>query len=453
MDFSVIILAAGKGTRMRSTLPKVLSQLAGRPLLQHVVQTADVLGSVSTHVVYGFGGDLVREKMANFDLQWALQDKQLGTGHAVAQALPEIPDDHRVLILYGDVPLISADDLRPLLDSTTADGVSVLTVHLEDPMGYGRIVKGADGNIAKIVEQKDATDDELAICEVNTGIISASAAALKSWVGALSNDNSQGEYYLTDVIEMAASEGVAVHAVAATSEFNVAGINDRKQLSVLERFYQRRMADQLMDQGVTVIDPNRIDVRGSLQCGQDVVIDINSVFEGVVVLGDGVQIGANCVIKDTVIGDNVVVQPNCVFDQATVGAGSTIGPFARLRPEAKLLSDVHIGNFVEIKKSQVGDGSKVNHLSYIGDTTIGQGVNIGAGTITCNYDGAYKHQTVIGDNAFIGSCTQLVAPVTVGEGATIGAGSTITKDTTEGQLTLSRAKQVTIASWVRPSKK
>lgn len=453
MDFCVVILAAGKGTRMRSTLPKVLAPLAGRPLLEHVLATSNSLGSSANHVVYGYGGEAVREAMAQFDLHWALQEQQLGTGHAVAQALPAIADEQRVLVLYGDVPLITEADLRPLLDVDDPTVVSVLTVELSDPTGYGRIIRAADGNISKIVEEKDANDAEKAVTEVNTGIIAASASALKSWIAALSNENSQGEYYLTDIIEMAAKEGVSIVAVPASCEQNVAGVNDRKQLAQLERHFQRQIADQLMAEGVTLIDPARLDVRGSVCCGKDVLIDINVIFEGDVTLGNGVQIGANCVIRNTRIGDGVIVQPNCVFEQAEIGPGATLGPFTRLRPEARLAEGVHVGNFVEIKKSDVGVGSKVGHLTYLGDSTIGRNVNIGAGTITCNYDGANKHQTIIGDDAFIGSCSQLVAPVTVGAGATIGAGSTITKTAAEGKLTLSRAKQMTLPHWERPKKK
>ncbi|MCB1735464.1 MAG: bifunctional UDP-N-acetylglucosamine diphosphorylase/glucosamine-1-phosphate N-acetyltransferase GlmU [Gammaproteobacteria bacterium] len=450
MDLSVVILAAGKGTRMRSALPKVLHELAGKPLLEHVVDAARQLGTDDIHVVYGHGGEQVTEQLADLSVHWVLQEPQLGTGHAVAQALPTIDDARRVLVLYGDVPMIAVADIAPLVAS---EEVGVLTVKLADPTGYGRIIRNQDGSIARIVEHKDADQAERMITEINTGIIAVGAADLKRWVANLDNRNVQGEFYLTDVIEMASRDGHAVRAHRASSEFDVAGVNDRVQLAKLERIYQRRQADALMRDGATLRDPDRIDIRGSVACGEDCDIDVNVVFEGRVKLGKNVRIGPNNVLRNVVIGDGVEILANCVLEDCEVGAQTRIGPFARLRPEAVLADHVHIGNFVEIKKSTVASGSKVNHLTYIGDTTIGSGVNVGAGTITCNYDGANKHRTVIGDNAFIGSCTQLVAPVEVGAGATIGAGSTIVRNAPPEKLTLSRAKQVTIEAWKRPIKK
>ena len=450
MALSVVILAAGKGTRMRSALPKVLHELAGKPLLERVIDAAFRLGTKDVHVVYGHGGEQVQTQLAHLDVHWVLQEPQLGTGHAVAMALPEIADEHRVLVLYGDVPMIADSDIRPMVD---ASDVGVLTVDLMDPSGYGRIVRAANGSIARIVEDKDADAAERMITEINTGIIAANATDLKDWVSRLDNKNVQGEFYLTDVIEMAANDGRAVNAYRAASEHDVAGVNDRKQLAELERIYQRRHADMLMRAGVTLRDPDRIDVRGTLVCGQDCDIDVNVIFEGNVQLGTNVRIGPNNYIRNAVIADGVEILANCVLEDCEVGAHTRVGPFARLRPEAVLADHVHVGNFVEIKKSTVANGSKVNHLTYIGDATIGAGVNVGAGTITCNYDGANKHRTVIGDNAFIGSCTQLVAPVEVGAGATIGAGSTIVRNAPADQLSLSRAKQVTVENWKRPVKK
>lgn len=450
MALSVVILAAGKGTRMRSALPKVLHELAGKPLLEHVIDAARRLGTTDIHVVYGHGGERVPTQLAHLGVQWVLQERQLGTGHAVAQALPEIADEHRVLVLYGDVPMISETDIRPMAE---ADDVGVLTVELPEPSGYGRIVRAPDGSIARIVEHKDADAAEKMINEINTGIIAASAKDLKNWVARLDNKNVQGEFYLTDVIEMAANDGRAVNAYRAASLYDVAGVNDRIQLAELERVYQRRQADMLMTAGATLRDPNRLDVRGTIECGEDCDIDVNVVFEGHVRLGKNVRIGPNNHIRNAVIADGVEILANCVLEDCEVGAHTRIGPFARLRPEAVLADHVHVGNFVEIKKSTVAHGSKVNHLTYIGDATIGADVNVGAGTITCNYDGANKHRTVIGDNAFIGSCTQLVAPVEVGAGATIGAGSTIVRNAPADRLTLSRAKQFTIENWKRPVKK
>ncbi len=450
---SVVILAAGQGKRMVSDLPKVLHPLAGRPLLQHVIDTARELGAERPCVVYGHGGDQVRERLADQPLEWALQSQQLGTGHAVAQALPHLPEEGTVLVLYGDVPLTGADTLRRLVELAHGPSLALITVELEHPAGYGRIVRDPGGAVRAIVEEKDADPDQLAIGEVNTGILAAPAARLREWLGRLGNDNAQGEYYLTDVIAMAVAEGLAVHTVHPGHAHEVLGVNNRVQLAELERRHQRAQAEDLLRRGVTLADPERFDLRGTLEPGRDVFIDVGCVLEGRVVLGDGVVLGPGCVVRDSALGAGTRVEPHSVIEQAVVGAGARIGPFARVRPETRLADGVHIGNFVEIKKSAVGAGSKINHLSYVGDSEVGSGVNIGAGTITCNYDGANKHRTVIGDDAFIGSDTQLVAPVTVGAGATIGAGSTITRDAPPGDLTLSRTKQQTRSGWKRPVKK
>lgn len=449
----IVILAAGAGTRMRSAYPKVLHSLAGRPLLEHVVIAAQSIDADNIHVVYGHGGDKVRQSLDYLDVNWVMQDKQLGTGHAVEQAMPLVDDDAVVLVLYGDVPLISTETLNHLMSHIDNNNMALLTAMLDEPTGYGRIVRDDNGHVIKIVEEKDANADEKGIREINTGILAAPAKQLKSWLSRLENNNQQAEYYLTDIIEMAVTDHCAISAIQAASIAEITGVNSRSQLAALERSYQQQQALILMDNGATLADPSRIDVRGSLVTGQDVFIDINVVFEGDVILGERVQIGPNCVIRDSVIADDVVVLSHCVFDRARVGAASTVGPYARLRPETVLDQSVHIGNFVEIKKSHIGDGSKVNHLSYIGDSTIGRGVNVGAGVITCNYDGANKFQTVIEDNVFIGSDSQLIAPVRVGEGATIGAGSTITRDVDKNALALTRVPQRVRDGWVRPKKK
>ena len=451
MTLAVVILAAGKGTRMKSSMPKVLHPLAHKPLVQHVIDTARSLDPSQIVVVYGHGGDQVREVVIDADLSWAEQAEQLGTGHAVQQAMPHIKEADRVLVLYGDVPLTSAETLRELLDQA-GKGMGLLTINLDDPSGYGRIVRDDKGAVERIVEQKDANADELAIQEVNTGIMVFPGEKLSGWLNGLSNNNAQGEYYLTDLLAMAVSDGVSIAVTQPEHQFEADGVNNKLQLAELERAYQRLQADRLMTDGVLLRDPNRFDLRGSLMHGTDCEIDINVIIEGNVTLGNNVKIGANVVLRNVSIGDNTVVVENCIFDDATVGADCTIGPFSRLRPGADLIGGAHIGNFVEIKKSVVGLGSKVNHLTYIGDSQIGAGVNIGAGTITCNYDGANKHTTVIGDNAFIGSNSALVAPVTIGKGATIGAGSVIRKDTPDDKLTLSGGKQVTIENWERPKK-
>ena len=450
---NVVILAAGKGTRMKSDLPKVLHPLAGIPLLGHVLAAADTLAPEQICVVYGHGGETLPQAIARPEIAWAKQEPQLGTGHAVQQAVPHLNPEAICLILYGDVPLTRPETLQEMTLIAREGAIALLTVRLGNPAGYGRIVRNARGQVERIVEHKDASPEELAINEVNTGILCLPAAKLAGWLARLTNNNAQGEYYLTDVIGMAAAEGEKVIPCHPAAEWEVLGVNSRQQLAELERKHQSNVADALMVQGVTLIDPARIDVRGSLACGRDVLIDVNCVFEGRVVLGDGVKIGANCVLKNVELAAGVELQPFCHLDGAKVGADARIGPFSRLRPGTELAEETHIGNFVEIKNSQVGFNSKINHLSYVGDATVGRKVNIGAGTITCNYDGANKHRTVIEDEAFIGSDTQLVAPVTVGRGATLGAGTTLTKDAPEGQLTLSRAKQVTIAGWSRPVKK
>ena len=454
MPLSIVILAAGQGTRMRSALPKVLHPLAGTPLLEHVIEAAEGIGADAIHVVYGHGGEQVRQRLAARNVRWVEQAQQLGTGHAVAQALPAIGDADRVLVLYGDVPLIGADTLRRLLAAADAGCFGLLTAELSDPTGYGRILRDASGQrVIGIVEQKDAAPEQLRIREINTGFLAVDATPLKRWVAALGNDNAQGEYYLTDVIAQAASEGVRINTVAPDSLSEILGVNNRAQLAELEREYQRRQAQRLLLAGVTLHDPERFDLRGRLEHGQDVSIDVNVVLEGTVTLGDRVSIGPGCVIRNAVLGADTIVQAHCVIEDAVVGRNARIGPFARIRPETRLADDVHIGNFVEIKKSVIDAGSKVNHLSYIGDSSIGKRVNVGAGTITCNYDGANKHRTVIEDDAFIGSDTQLVAPVTVGAGATLGAGTTLTRNAPPGELTLSRAKQETRTGWKRPAKK
>ncbi|MDJ0739907.1 MAG: bifunctional UDP-N-acetylglucosamine diphosphorylase/glucosamine-1-phosphate N-acetyltransferase GlmU [Gammaproteobacteria bacterium] len=453
MRLGVVILAAGQGTRMKSDLPKVLHRIAGRPLLGHVVDCARALAAVEIVVVYGHGGERVREAFADQpDLRWVEQAEQLGTGHAVQQAMPALRESEQLLVLYGDVPLTRPETLQDLITATGHSGFGLLTVTLPDPTGYGRIVRNAGGCVQRIVEQKDATAEELAIDEVNTGILCAPRERLAGWLGGLSNSNAQGEYYLTDVIGMAVADGFDIQVRQPAAAVEAEGVNNRVQLAALERAHQRRVAERLMTAGVTLRDPARLDVRGRIEHGRDCEIDVNVLIEGEVRLGDRVRIGANCVLRDVEIGDDVEILDNCVLEQAKVGSASKVGPFARLRPGAELIGGAHIGNFVEIKKSVVGRGSKVNHLSYIGDTEIGAGVNIGAGTITCNYDGANKHKTIISDHAFIGSNTALVAPVTVGVNATIGAGSVIGKDAPDDKLTLTRAKQVSI-SWQRPTNK
>ena len=452
MELSIIVLAAGQGTRMRSVLPKVLHPLGGRPLLAHALDTAHCLKATTIHVVIGHGADRVRDAFAQTGVHWAIQERQLGTGHAVAQVLPDVPDSRTVLVMYGDVPLITPATLEKLVDIASQGELAVLTAALDDPTGYGRILQDDNGNIRAIVEEKDADVEQRRLREINSGFLAAPAGVLRAWVQALDNNNAQGEFYLTDVVALAVRDGVTVRGVHAEDPHEILGVNDRAQLASLERRFQQRQAQDCLRAGVTLIDPARFDLRGRLTAGQDVMIDVNVVLEGTVKLGNRVTVGPNVFMRDTTVGDDVIIQANCVIEDALIGDCARIGPFARIRPETVLAAGSHIGNFVEIKKSQVGEGSKINHLSYIGDASVGRSVNIGAGTITCNYDGAYKHRTVIGDDVFIGSDTQLVAPVEIGDGATIGAGSTITRDAPAGELTLSRAPQQSRTGWKRPVK-
>jgi len=456
MDIQTIILAAGKGSRMKSDLPKVLHHLAGKPLVQHVVDSCQSMGATHCHLVVGHGSEQVKKSLnsGRVTLSYAEQTEQLGTGHAVKMALNELPDDSPTLILYGDVPLIHHDTLSQLVELhlENSSGIALMTCFLDDPTGYGRIVRDNDNKVTGIVEHKDSSEQQKKINEINTGILCCNSSQLKDWIGRLNNDNAQGEYYLTDIIAMAVEDGHLVETAQPVNLYEIEGINTLRQLAELERVWQRALANQLMDAGVTLRDPNRFDLRGSLTCEPGVVIDVNCVIEGHVNLKQGAQIGANAYLKDCTIGENSIVKPNCVVEQAVVGSRCGVGPFARLRPETIMKDGSHIGNFVEIKKSVVGVGSKAGHLSYIGDSEIGNNVNIGAGTITCNYDGANKHKTIIEDDAFIGSDTQLVAPVTVGKGATVGAGTTVSADVTPGALCISRVKQKQIESWERPVK-
>jgi len=448
---NIVVLAAGQGKRMHSNLPKVLHPIAGKALVSHVIDTARSLSPRRLCLVYGHGGDVVRAALDAPDLSWALQEPQLGTGHAVQQALPFVADGGTTLVLYGDVPLIQADTLKRLLQA--AEGaLAILTVELDDPQGYGRIVRDAGGRVVRIVEQKDASREERSIREINTGIMAMPTERLGEWLARLSSNNAQNEFYLTDIVGMAVEEGLPVHTANPQHAWEVLGVNSKVQLAELERIAQRCQAEKLMEQGVRLADPARLDVRGSLECGRDVFIDVNCVFEGEVHLADAVEIGPNCVLKNARIGTGARIAAFTHIEDAVVGADGMIGPFARLRPGTELAEDVHVGNFVEIKKSSIAAHSKANHLAYIGDATIGSRVNVGAGTITCNYDGANKHRTVIEDDAFIGSDTQLVAPVTVGRGATIGAGTTLTKDAPAESLTISRARQSSITGWKRPVK-
>ena len=449
---NVVILAAGIGKRMRSDLPKVLHPLAGKPLLAHVVDCARSLAPRRIVVVYGHGGEAVPKAIAGDDLRWALQQPQRGTGHAVMQALPHLDPAVPTLVLYGDVPLTSRDTLARLIDAAGADKLGLLTVDLPDPAGYGRIVRDGD-RILQIVEHEDADAATRAIREVNTGILVAPTAALARWLGALSDDNAQKEYYLTDVVAAAVDDGVPVVSAQPSEVWETLGVNSKRQLAELERIFQARLAATLMDDGVWLADPARLDVRGELVCGRDVAIDVNCVFEGKVVLEDGASIGANCVIRDTRVGAGAQVLPFTYVENASIGARARVGPYARLRPGTELGEDTHVGNFVEMKNTRMAAKSKANHLSYVGDAVVGERVNIGAGTITCNYDGASKYQTIIEDDAFIGSDSQLVAPVRVGRGATLGAGTTLTRDAPEHKLTLSRTQQTTVDSWKRRARK
>ena len=449
---TTIILAAGKGTRMQSAKPKVLQTLADKPLLGHVLDTCQSVNVDKTIVVYGFGGDQVQQAMQDYDLTWVEQTEQLGTGHAVKVTLPELPTEGKSLILYGDVPLVSAKTLTRLKEANV-EGMSMLTLTVNNPFGLGRIKRDEQGNIVAIVEQKDASEEEQAIREINSGIYCVDNALLHKYLPNLSNDNAQQEYYLTDIVKMAVADGIAITAIEPDYEFEIEGVNNRQQLASLERSWQAKLVEDLQIQGVQFADPNRVDIRGEVTVGQDVFIDINVVLKGKVSLGNNVTIEAGCIIKDTNIADKVHVKPYCVFDEAQVGEEASIGPFAHLRPQSVLAKKTRLGNFVEIKKSYIGEGSKVNHLSYVGDAQLGAGVNFGAGAITCNYDGVNKHQTIVGDNAFIGTNACLVAPVNVGNTATIGAGSVITKNVEDKALAIGRGRQVQKDNYQRPVKK
>ncbi|HVL01917.1 MAG TPA: bifunctional UDP-N-acetylglucosamine diphosphorylase/glucosamine-1-phosphate N-acetyltransferase GlmU [Dongiaceae bacterium] len=457
MDLNVVILAAGKGTRMKSSLPKVLQPLAKKPLLSHVLQTSLQLKATRVIVVHGYGGDQVKDMISqqfpDSPIEWVEQKEQLGTGHAVKQALPQLQAGSRTLVLYGDVPLIRAETLNQFLQTVGTGQCGVLTVKLAEPKGYGRIVRDDTGVVRQIVEEKDASPDIRKIDEVSTGILLADTRDLQTWLPKVTNQNAQGEYYLTDLIKIANDHDAAVTASLVENPAEVEGVNDKHQLARLERLYQQLLADELMAAGATLLDPARIDIRGRVRVGQDCSIDVNCVFEGEVELGDNVEISANCVLINCKIGSNTVVHPNCVIEKAVIGEDCEVGPFARMRPGTELKEKAKVGNFVETKNTVLGKGSKASHLTYLGDTVTGEKVNVGAGTITCNYDGANKFKTIIGDGAFIGSNSSLVAPLEIGAGATIGAGSTITKGADPNALTVARAKQVTISGWKRPEKK
>ena len=450
--FSVAILAAGQGKRMRSDIPKVLHPLAGRPLLAHVLAAARSLRPGAIGVVVGHGADEVRLRLGAPDLAWAMQPQQLGTGHALLQALPLLPSEGVVLVLFGDMPLVRAATMRALVDATRGEALAILTLVGDVPKGFGRIVRDAQGRVARIVEEKDATAEELALREANLGVLAAPYAKLAGWLAGLRNDNAQGEYYLTDVVAAAHAQGEPVNVCHPADAHERLGVNCKADLAHLERLLQTDRAKQLLDAGVTLADPVRLDVRGELACGRDVSIDVNCIFEGRVVLADGVRVGANCILRDVTVGAGTRVLPFSMIEEAAIGANARIGPYARIRPGTTLADEVHVGNFVEVKASALGRASKANHLAYVGDATVGENVNIGAGTITCNYDGANKHRTVIEDDVHIGSDVQLVAPVTVGRGATIGAGATITKDVPPGELAITEKKQVMRRGWKRPAK-
>jgi bifunctional UDP-N-acetylglucosamine pyrophosphorylase/glucosamine-1-phosphate N-acetyltransferase len=450
---SVVILAAGQGKRMNSRVPKVMQPLAGRPMLAYVIDHARTLGADGIHVVIGHGGDAVRAAIDSRDLVWHDQAEQLGTGHAVAQALPAIPDEHELLVLCGDVPLISESALQALVLAGEDSSLALLTADIPDPSGYGRILRGLDGGVVGIVEEADATDEQRMISEINTGLMAGQTGKIREWIGRLDRGNAQGEYYLTDLVAHAVADGVDIVGVKVDDATEALGINDKLQLAAAERTLQRRLAAELLRDGVTIADPDRLDVRGELSVGHDVFIDIDVVFIGSVSVADGCHIGSHCVIRDSRIGQGTQIHSHSVIEQSDIGENCEIGPFARLRPGNQLSESVKIGNFVEIKKSAIGPGSKVNHLSYVGDSTLGSRVNVGAGTITCNYDGANKHRTVIGDDVFVGSGVNLVAPIEIGAGATIGAGSTLSKDAPSGQLSIARSRQTSVSDWKRPQKK
>jgi bifunctional UDP-N-acetylglucosamine pyrophosphorylase/glucosamine-1-phosphate N-acetyltransferase len=453
MKLRVVILAAGKGTRMRSDLPKVLHKVANKPMVEHVIDTARSLKPEAVNLIYGHGGEQLQNTIQGDDLTWVEQREQLGTGHAVQQVIPYLKDDEKVVILYGDVPLLTESTLIKLLTATQTTELGLLTMTLDDPNGYGRIVRNTDKQVTGIVEQKDANAEQLAIQEVNTGIMIADGAKLKAWLENLSNDNAQKEYYLTDIVAMAAEQGVTIATAQPDATYEVEGANNRQQLAQLERAFQRRQADELMTQGVTLIDPARFDCRGKLTVGNDVTFDINVVIEGDVTIGNNVTVEPNCVIKDAIIGDNTVIRANSHIEGATVANNCKVGPFARLRPGAELADEAQVGNFVEMKKSRLGKGSKASHLTYLGDAQVGEYANIGAGTITCNYDGVNKFLTEIGNGAFIGSNSSLVAPVKIGNNATVGAGSVVTREVADEELAVARGKQRNISGWQRPQKK
>ena len=453
MAFSVVVLAAGKGTRMKSSLPKVLHKVGGVPMVQRIINTVEQMQASAVHLVYGHGGDQLQAEVSGQNLNWCLQAEQLGTGHAVQQAAPHVKDDEDVLVLVGDAPLIRQQTLERLVKVKAGCDLALLTVELDDPTGMGRIVRNEQGNISAIVEHKDATDEQREIREINTGMMMMNGGDLKRWLSELSNDNAQGEYYLTDVIEMAAAQGKVIQAAQPDEVAETEGVNNRVHLAKLERVLQRWQAEALMHGGATLADPARVDIRGEVNTGSDVFIDINAVFEGKVVLGNNVSIGPNCILRNCTVADNAVIEANSIVEEARVGEACTVGPYARLRPGAVLQTKAKVGNFVEIKKATLGEGAKANHLTYLGDAEIGAGANIGAGTITCNYDGVNKSKTVIGDNAFIGSNSSLVAPVNVGHNATVGAGSVVTTDVEDDALTVARARQRNIANWPRPTKK
>lgn len=448
---SVVILAAGKGTRMYSDLPKVLHKVAGKPMVKHVIDTAKQLNAEQIHLIYGHGADLLKQCLADEPVNWVFQAEQLGTGHAMQQAAPFFNDDENIVMLYGDAPLITPETLQKLIAAKPQNGIALLTVQLDNPTGYGRIIR-QNGSVVAIVEQKDANPEQLKINEVNTGVMVSDGASFKKWLSRLNNNNAQGEYYMTDVIGLANQDGCQVAAVIADDIMEVEGANNRLQLNALERYYQRKQASRLLLAGVSLADPERFDLRGELSHGKDCEIDINVIIEGKVQLGNGVKISSGCVLKNVIVGDNVEIKPYSVLEDCVIGEKSSIGPFSRLRPGAELAAETHIGNFVEIKKASIGKGSKVNHLTYVGDAEIGTNVNVGAGVITCNYDGANKFKTVIGDNVFVGSDCQLVAPVKIADGATIGAGTTITRDVSENELVISRVPQHHIQGWQRPVK-
>ena len=449
---SVVILAAGKGTRMYSDLPKVLHKVAGKPMVKHVIDTAKQLNAEQIHLIYGHGADLLKQRLADEPVNWVFQAEQLGTGHAMQQAAPFFADDENILMLYGDAPLITTETLQKLIAAKPENGIALLTVNLENPTGYGRIIR-QDGNVTAIVEQKDANAEQLKITEVNTGVMVSDGASFKKWLARLDNNNAQGEYYMTDVIGLANQDGFKVVAVQATDMMEVEGANNRLQMAALERYFQRKQAQKLLLAGVSLTDPERFDLRGELEHGKDVEIDINVIIEGNVRLGNRVKIGAGCVLKNVEIADDVEIKPYSVLENAVVGEKAAIGPFSRLRPGAELAAETHVGNFVEIKQAKVGKGSKVNHLTYIGDAEIGRDCNIGAGVITCNYDGANKFKTVIGDNVFVGSDSQLIAPVTIADNVTVAAGATVTDNVEAGALVISRVRQRHIPNWKRPTKK